>query len=296
MRARLSQRRASSDALSQFCLSKFSLRAPSATPAGLKEMPNTRLFVFDSHRPLDLRNLDDNNSSVLVFRDVNELTPEGDGPLPVLDDDKPSGSGSSSDDDDGDGDEEDEEEGAKSPAFLARPRGRGGLVNLSAGAISSPRRATPDSPYRLSVPPRRARRPEAARRGSWGGPPHGRPQKGKAAKGAPPAVLPPAHTLLPPHFPRRRPPQPPRTPIHLLLLSRRHRPTPPPPHSARGGPPPTHRVLQPRLLLRPPRRLPPLRRRPPAQERRAGPPRASVVRHRGAHRPGAGRRRGALEP
>lgn len=70
----------------------------------------TRTFVFDSHRPLNLRNVQQSNKSVFVFQNEKELTPGGDEEIPVVGDDEASSSGSS---DDSEGEDEDGlEEGA----------------------------------------------------------------------------------------------------------------------------------------------------------------------------------------
>ena len=69
---------------------------------GLDSLPSTRVFIMDAHRPLHHRNLDQNESQVLVFQDKDE--DGGNDEVPGLSEDDRSS------DEDEDDDEDDEEE------------------------------------------------------------------------------------------------------------------------------------------------------------------------------------------
>ena len=97
---------------------------------GLDELPSTRIFIIDAHRPLHHRNLDEQEAQVLVFQDKDE--DGGDDEVPGLsDEDKSSdedGEGdieeedddADDDDDDDDDDEHDEEEEEREEAMRTR--------------------------------------------------------------------------------------------------------------------------------------------------------------------------------
>ena len=77
---------------------------------GLDSLPSTRVFIMDAHRPLHHRNLDQNESQVLVFQDKDE--DGGNDEIPGLsEDDRSSEDDDDDDEDDSDEEEEDDEEG-----------------------------------------------------------------------------------------------------------------------------------------------------------------------------------------
>lgn len=75
---------------------------------GLDELPSTRIFIVDAHRPLHHRNLDEQEAQVLVFQDKDE--DGGNDEVPGLSDDERSTDGDADDDDTDEDDENDEDD------------------------------------------------------------------------------------------------------------------------------------------------------------------------------------------
>ena len=106
-------------------------------PSGLPE--GTRVFVFDSHRPLDLENTRGDNRDVLVLRDERE----GEETFPEPDSDYgDSSDGSDSDesdseDDDSDSEDDDEEEDADEENESGDENAGAGRENERAGAAAA---------------------------------------------------------------------------------------------------------------------------------------------------------------
>ena len=76
---------------------------------GLDNLPATRVFIVDAHRPLHHRNLDESEAQVLVFQDKDE--DGGNDEVPGLSEDERSSDDDDEDDDEDDEEEDDEEEG-----------------------------------------------------------------------------------------------------------------------------------------------------------------------------------------
>ena len=133
-----------------------SRRSPSPQPPTVTGLPEgTRVFVFDSHRPLDLENTRSDNRDVLVLRDEREgeeTFPEPDSDYGDSDQDSDDDSEEDeSDEDDGD---EDEDDGDKENAGDAENVNEDGASKSSKRKREEERRAAGvPSPSRPSTPP-----------------------------------------------------------------------------------------------------------------------------------------------
>ena len=131
-----------------------SRRSPSPQPPTVTGLPEgTRVFVFDSHRPLDLENTRSDNRDVLVLRDEREgeeTFPEPDSDYGDSDQDSDDDSEEDeSDEDDGD---EDEDDGDKENAGDAEN------VNEDGASKKSSKRKREEERRAAGVPSPRARR------------------------------------------------------------------------------------------------------------------------------------------
>ena len=153
--------------------------SPHHSLAGLPE--NTRVFVFDSHRPLDLENTRSDNRDVLVLRDEREGEehfPEPDSDYGDSDDsdddsdedgsESDDGSEASDDENDGEGSESDAENDENDPRGANDPNDPedpGGARGRRSGVAAVARRGARRRGSPPASPPR-ARGASAARRSS----------------------------------------------------------------------------------------------------------------------------------